>query len=230
MSVTVDAAGTRDRGRGNGSATITATADEASGRAQATVRRVGGLRRGFAARAHDRPGGHTAFRGGSVRPERTPGGGGGFFLVVERIGGWRPCTGRGWCGGLPKAGRRLPPRRTTCRAPRRLTVANPDRAGLVALYEATDGPNWINNEGWLSDAPLDEWYGGGNGRIRARLLARSPGPVGPGTEGVDASRPSRHHPGRTRRTDKPAVPAAQQQRPDRRHPPPNSGIWSNSGA
>lgn len=34
-----------------------------------------------------------------------------------------------------------------------------DRAVLVALYEATDGANWTNNTHWLSDAPLNEWYG-----------------------------------------------------------------------
>ena len=34
-----------------------------------------------------------------------------------------------------------------------------DRAALVALYEATDGPNWIDNTNWLTDAPLGEWYG-----------------------------------------------------------------------
>ena len=40
-----------------------------------------------------------------------------------------------------------------------ITVENPDRAALVALYEATDGPNWIDNTNWLTDAPLGEWYG-----------------------------------------------------------------------
>jgi len=40
-----------------------------------------------------------------------------------------------------------------------ITVENPDRAALVALYEATDGPNWVNNHGWLTEAPLSEWYG-----------------------------------------------------------------------
>ena len=40
-----------------------------------------------------------------------------------------------------------------------ITVENPDRAALVALYEATGGPNWVNNDGWLTDAPLEEWYG-----------------------------------------------------------------------
>ena len=39
------------------------------------------------------------------------------------------------------------------------TVENPDRAALVALYAATDGPNWVDNTNWLTDAPLGEWYG-----------------------------------------------------------------------
>ena len=34
-----------------------------------------------------------------------------------------------------------------------------DRAVLVKLYNATNGDNWHNNEGWLSDLPLDEWHG-----------------------------------------------------------------------
>ncbi len=38
-------------------------------------------------------------------------------------------------------------------------TVNPDRAALVALYEATDGPNWVDNTNWLTDAPLGEWYG-----------------------------------------------------------------------
>ena len=36
---------------------------------------------------------------------------------------------------------------------------NSDRAALVALYDATDGPNWTNSANWLTDAPLGEWYG-----------------------------------------------------------------------
>ena len=40
-----------------------------------------------------------------------------------------------------------------------ITVENPDRAALVALYEATGGANWIDNTNWLTDAPLGEWYG-----------------------------------------------------------------------
>ena len=34
-----------------------------------------------------------------------------------------------------------------------------DRAALVALYNATNGPNWENNYNWLSDEPLDHWAG-----------------------------------------------------------------------
>ena len=35
--------------------------------------------------------------------------------------------------------------------------ASTDKAALVALYNATDGPNWENNRNWLSDRPIGEW-------------------------------------------------------------------------
>ena len=34
-----------------------------------------------------------------------------------------------------------------------------ERAALVAFYNATSGANWANNTGWLTDAPLGQWYG-----------------------------------------------------------------------
>ena len=43
----------------------------------------------------------------------------------------------------------------------KVTVADLDRAALEALYHATDGPNWVNSENWLTDAPLGDWYGVG---------------------------------------------------------------------
>ncbi len=52
---------------------------------------------------------------------------------------------------------------------------NPDRASLIALYEATDGSNWRHNDNWLTDAPLGEWYGvdvDSEGRV-VRLVLRS---------------------------------------------------------
>ena len=36
---------------------------------------------------------------------------------------------------------------------------SPDRAVLVALYNATDGDNWTDKENWLSDESLGDWQG-----------------------------------------------------------------------
>ena len=53
-----------------------------------------------------------------------------------------------------------------------------DRAALVALYHATGGDNWTNNDNWLTDAPLGDWYGvtigetpDGNVRVAGLSLA-----------------------------------------------------------
>ena len=49
-----------------------------------------------------------------------------------------------------------------------------DRDVLVALYEATDGPNWSQNDNWLTDAPLGDWYGvdtDHNGRVTSLDLS-----------------------------------------------------------
>ena len=34
-----------------------------------------------------------------------------------------------------------------------------DRDALVALYNATGGPDWTRNDNWLSSESLDDWYG-----------------------------------------------------------------------
>ena len=40
------------------------------------------------------------------------------------------------------------------------TPTETDREALVALYYAgTGGANWFINSNWLSDAPIDEWFG-----------------------------------------------------------------------
>ena len=36
-----------------------------------------------------------------------------------------------------------------------------EREILEAFYEALGGPNWYDNDNWLTDAPLREWYGVG---------------------------------------------------------------------
>ena len=38
-------------------------------------------------------------------------------------------------------------------------MAQADREALIALYNATDGPNWNGKTNWGSGAPLSEWYG-----------------------------------------------------------------------
>lgn len=43
-----------------------------------------------------------------------------------------------------------------------------DRTVLVALYNATNGPNWKNSRNWLSETPLGQWHGVStdeNGRV-----------------------------------------------------------------
>ena len=41
----------------------------------------------------------------------------------------------------------------------RTSTTGTDRAALVALYNATDGPNWTDDTSWLTDAPLRTWHG-----------------------------------------------------------------------
>ena len=62
-----------------------------------------------------------------------------------------------------------------------ITVRNRERAALVAFHEATDGPNWRNSDGWLTDEPLRAWYGVGtdaDGRVVSLELPGIAGPSG----------------------------------------------------
>ena len=48
-----------------------------------------------------------------------------------------------------------------------------DRGILEALYRATHGPNWTRSDNWLTEAPLDDWYGvdtDSSGRVTSLLL------------------------------------------------------------
>ena len=40
-----------------------------------------------------------------------------------------------------------------------MTKVLTEREILEKLYYATNGPNWVNNNNWLSDKPLKDWYG-----------------------------------------------------------------------
>ena len=51
--------------------------------------------------------------------------------------------------------------------------ANEERAALAALYNATDGANWRNNDYWLTDTPLSFWHGvktDADGRVTSLIL------------------------------------------------------------
>ena len=53
------------------------------------------------------------------------------------------------------------------------TPATSERAALIALYQATDGANWKRNNNWLTDKPIDLWYGvtaDSSGRVTALNL------------------------------------------------------------
>ena len=61
------------------------------------------------------------------------------------------------------------------------TGVESDRAALVALYNATDGDSWTDNTGWLTDAPLEDWYGIGTdieGRVATVAFADPSGASG----------------------------------------------------
>ncbi|MFD1614809.1 T9SS type A sorting domain-containing protein [Gelatiniphilus marinus] len=58
----------------------------------------------------------------------------------------------------------------------RLPALHPEYDALVAFYNATDGDNWTNNTNWLSDEPINTWYGlgtllgDGNSRVTSIYL------------------------------------------------------------
>ena len=46
-----------------------------------------------------------------------------------------------------------------CAAPSSPLLAAADRDVLIALYQSANGGYWYNNSNWLSDTPLNTWYG-----------------------------------------------------------------------
>ena len=82
----------------------------------------------------------------------------------------------------------IPPQQTATPTPAASVGSEQsDRAALVALYNATDGPSWRHNTNWLSDVPLDEWDGvvtDDEGRVirldlgRNRLMGQIPPELG----------------------------------------------------
>tara|TARA_R110002096_G_scaffold56474_4_gene144115 strand:- start:4538 stop:8548 length:4011 start_codon:yes stop_codon:yes gene_type:complete len=66
--------------------------------------------------------------------------------------------------------------RTAIHTLNRVNTLHPEYNDLVAFYNATDGDNWTNNTNWLTDAPINTWYGlgtlrgDGNTRVTAMYL------------------------------------------------------------
>lgn len=48
-------------------------------------------------------------------------------------------------------------------------VSDEERAALMALYNATDGPNWKHHDNWGTDKPVKDWYG-------VRVIENTDGP------------------------------------------------------
>ncbi len=62
-----------------------------------------------------------------------------------------------------------------------------DREALLALFRATNGRNWANNENWLTNTPMGDWHGietDSNGRVthvdlrENRLVGQFPKEIG----------------------------------------------------
>ncbi len=65
---------------------------------------------------------------------------------------------------------------TTANPPVTLITPGAEKEALAALYEATGGLDWKNNQNWLSSADIGEWYGvtsDANGRVTGLDLSGS---------------------------------------------------------
>ena len=84
---------------------------------------------------------------------------GSLYLGNNRLSGcipavWQISAGRRYTNDLDRLGLSF------CNTPSDVSVHHQsDRAVLVALYNATDGPNWRDNRNWTSDLPIWEWSG-----------------------------------------------------------------------
>ena len=70
--------------------------------------------------------------------------------VLERIGEQ---------DGADEVRTHLGPAAVLLAADERGRAAEPDRDALLALYEATGGDEWLQDDHWLSDRPVGEWWG-----------------------------------------------------------------------
>ena len=143
---------------GNGTATITATAGEASGEAMVSVMQSAGS-------VVVSPAADTVELGDTVRLAAEAFDENGHRVEGAEFG-WSSSDvsvatvdASGLVTGVAEGTATVTAAARDASGVAEITVQNPDRAALVALYEATGGPNWVNNDNWLTDAPLGDWYG-----------------------------------------------------------------------
>ena len=157
MVVVVDSAG-RVMALGSGTTTVTAMAGEATGVAFVTVMQAAGS-------VIVSPAADTVTLGDTLRlvAEALDANGhrveGVEFTWSSSNGSLAAVDASGLVRGVAEGTATITATSGSVSGTSDITVENPDRAALVALYNATNGPNWVNNENWLSDAPLGQWYG-----------------------------------------------------------------------
>ena len=143
---------------GGGASTVTASAGDASGEARVTVMQSVGS-------VVVTPAADTVAFGDTLRlaAEAFDGNGhrveGASFEWSSSDVSVATVDSSGLVRGVAEGAARITAASADVRGTSEITVENPDRAALVALYNATDGPNWVDNTNWLTDAPLGEWYG-----------------------------------------------------------------------
>ena len=151
----------------NGIATITATAGEASGSALAKVMQSAGS-------VIVSPPADTIAPGDTVRlvaeafDQHSHPAAGVVFSWSSSDGAVATVDGSGLVLGVGEGMATITARSGSAQGTSAITVANPDRAALVALHEATAGRNWTHRDNWLTQAPLKDWYGvevNGEGRV-----------------------------------------------------------------
>ena len=159
---TVDAAGLVTA-IGNGAATVMATSGAATGSAAVTVAQV-------VAQVAVTPAADTVFTGDTLRLAASAADANGH-AVADASFAWASgdssvarVDDSGLATGVAAGATAITASSRGVTGAAQLTVVapptpSPDRAALVAFYEATGGPNWDESDNWLSDRPVGEWHG-----------------------------------------------------------------------
>ena len=156
MVAAVDSAGLVTA-TGGGATTVAATAGEVSGEAVVTVMQSAGL---FVFPSADTiTPGDTLRLVAEVFDENGHAVEGAEFSWSSSNASVARVDGSGLVTGVAEGTATITAAAGSARGTAEITVEHPDRAALVALYNATDGPNWVNSDNWLTDAPLGDWYG-----------------------------------------------------------------------